>query len=1401
MKNTKTKKIEFNKNLLIIVGILAALFGIVTTNAQDDVTTEVEFEEKECVWSNGVGSELYVPANKTCVIDGDILPTLDDATNPGGFTEYAVIVYPNGILQIGDTQDTTFEVNGNMLIMGDVKIYGNTDPTKNASLEVNGNVTLLNDSAEIKTFSTAGINNVKVSGTTQIGDADVGGTIDLDDDHNQYDFGHIISYKYFNIGGDVQADSIAVKNPTSGSSVTTIEATHSLNLNSYYSCGTNLVCPFDVGRDLGAGSAELLVEGTLTTPEYPSALPDVIVYGIANNGKLTVETTGTVNILDETNFGTPPYGAPDSYIAVIDENPYGLYIKGDFNAHDLGATMGGMYTINSGGSISVDSGGGGANANISDYIQVSDLYVASGDTLTINGTANIDGDAVIAGNLYVDECTKIQNDDGEEFLIESTADFQTNRDDVGCDLADTDSSDGLNVQGDYTQLNIEDGPNVDIGLNMRVMNDHYYDFVDSPHTVDADGFITIDDDLYIDDGAIVTFNDSADDFTADNLIVDPTTSGGYSAFVWIEGGTEFIIADAMKLGTLATGSTAYGAAVVDGTLTISSGSSSTSQIGTYGLLDINGDTGKEGLVSNQASGPGFFHVNGGTVTITGTATEDADLAIDDQELQMDDGTITIEAYGAIDSIATPGIGFDFDGGTLQINENGEALFDDVVDIDTNGTMDIDGLLEGTDNVYVACSGTTCKVGASGEMRVIGVDSKIIVERAFNLLGKLNGFNGSGDIEIDDDTFPATPGEINSIGEASENSYSYIYGRDIVIEENSKIDMSAFVNCYAPGTGTYGGSYGGEGTGPSGPTNATFGALWLLPIPNYPSGPNEVGMCGFTSVAGTVNENGGGGIWIRGTRDIVIDGDILANGENAVDGNTGAGSGGTIVLQHNISHASTDANFAGSGLIQANGGDGAVASSYAGGGGRILIISILYDDPDDSESGFPHYEFDGTIEAYGGQNLGGDSAAAGTIVYAGDDNNMDLSSSIAATLIVDQGESTRNPLATNTDTVLPSASNNNFFRVEARKGADIVFGAAPGTAPVSCFETGTGSSISGVTCSPNADKPDTMHINNSATTAQTVAGIEPWTRAAGGGGPGDDADIADYDPVFSVVARDPESSTKEYPKVEIQVNSASDFGAGTMLWESGDTDNPYVLDTPVSDGDRTEDIEYAGDPLTPLTTYYVRARLLDSSDTPGLWTHMDMGNEYKFTMESDYYDIENNCSDTLEVTRDGLGVNDINIGPGRRYGFGDCGFTINSTTNATWKVLYGDAPTGNGNLEGTAYSQVIDPIDNTTDTSIDTTGSSDVEKYGFHITTTGGGLSTSNVATDAGETTNKFDAWSGVNEYHIFDIEDNGSEDTILNGTSTIAAGTFDLFVRMFADINTYADDYLLDTWMILTSGP
>ena len=1365
--NKRLKPQIGQRNLLLIAAFIASVIFAANTFAVNvDLTADTT--DPDCSWADGPGSELYVPAGKTCTLTGAI-----NAQEIAGFTDYAIIVYSGGTLIIGDnTVHTTLSVSGDVLNMGTIYIGDGGSHSYSSTLRILNTKDLIIGYAtdallEVRNNPGSGNNVIIVEGTTYVGNSAVHSTpiLTINSTSTTNDFGHIQVYGHMNINaGTITVASVEVVDEVGGTAELNTAYGSSLYIDSYYNDGVFNIS-LGIGNRMTSGTAFATIDGYVDIADQPAANVWVTVGTPTGKGMLIVGDDGNIRIWEDNSFTDPgKLTGHSNALWILSDKPYGLEVRGTISSD--------LFVLNN-GHVNVTGTSSALSANNS-YKQASSLNVGAGDELYVDGSADIDGDSQIDGTLTVAECVKVTNGASESFDIGSTAVVQIGN--SGCGLIDTQLDDGLNVQGIDTKFTVANGADVQIYKSFTID-----DFAE----VDANGFFYVEEILRAWNGTTTTLTDtdSGDNFSAGDLQVEAVTD---QSILSVDANSVLdLTAGAVTVGEI--GSTNAAILEILGTLNIPSSSTYKVRIVENGRLTVR----STGLVQDDATSTQTFAVeNGGRITNDGT------INITNQQFVMDTGSITlIDDDGLLDSNSTVTPGFDYNGGVLQINNgtsgsaNGAMKFDDTIDIDTAGDMVINGYLEGTDLIDFNGTGTKEKIGSSGEMKVVGAGTpEIAIYRNLDLFGKINANDGAGKLTLYGTNSPVLGGT----GASGDVSYSYILTGELNIQTGASIDISNFYESYDPGGAeTLAGSYGGEGAGEG---TSTHGATKYLFKPDFDtSSPNRTGMYGYNSV-GAIVAAGGGGIYIEVHGSLIVDGNIKANGEDAPMDNTGGGSGGLIVVDHAISHSDTSLEFKGAGSIQANGGNGtSVTNRYGGGGGRIIINSILFEDPDDTETGAPHYKFTGAIQARGGTTNGGTTnyGAAGTIVYVGDDNDP------KGTLIVDQENRTLGPVKT----YIPNSGDTVFYRIEARNGAAIKYAAAPASSPISCFENDGGSyvDIPTVTCTPNPDKPDTLHVNNSYTGAQT--GDEPWYGAT--------VTVPTLNPVFSVKARNPEDSTA-VDKLRVQITQ-----------DPGKFDNPanyrtcpvpadcvwdadVTLDTATAINGRSIDFPYTGPTLTPGGTYYIRVAFYDSTGTNlGLWTHRDMDNHYKFTINSEYFDISNNCSDLIEI-RDVLAGgravgSPLKYSPDDRYGYDSCRFTINST-HSGWKILYGMAPNETG-LEGTATT--FTPISNGTgDCIIDVSGDPGVsaeEEYGFNIADISG---TSAYVQQDGECLTDYDSWNAGTGEYVYDIETNTNEDEIIDDPSnTITAGQFDLFTYGTVDMFTEADTYLLDTWMIITSSP
>ena len=197
-----------------------------------------------------------------------------------------------------------------------------------------------------------------------------------------------------------------------------------------------------------------------------------------------------------------------------------------------------------------------------------------------------------------------------------------------------------------------------------------------------------------------------------------------------------------------------------------------------------------------------------------------------------------------------------------------------------------------------------------------------------------GYSANLKLDCENCVFETTEFKLDSYSKLSLDGLTKnltIFSANFSMMSGAVMDNSNGGNSSIDATDTKGASYGGEGGNNPG---TTFGST-LQPV--------EFG-------SGMKSAKGGGCFILLATGYVMIDGQILANG-NA--GSSGGGSGGSIYIQAG--------DFAGYGILSSNGGQS--TSGGGGGGGRIAIKANSN-------------KFVGKIRAYGGR--GTTSGAAGTI---------------------------------------------------------------------------------------------------------------------------------------------------------------------------------------------------------------------------------------------------------------------------------------------------------------------------------------------------------------------------------------------------------------------------------------
>ncbi len=171
---------------------------------------------------------------------------------------------------------------------------------------------------------------------------------------------------------------------------------------------------------------------------------------------------------------------------------------------------------------------------------------------------------------------------------------------------------------------------------------------------------------------------------------------------------------------------------------------------------------------------------------------------------------------------------------------------------------------------------------------------------------------------------------NAFGEWIPDARVWIVCSNLTVDAAAKIDVDerGYAREKGPGivAGTYGGSYGGRGTGESswGNRPETYGSV---------AEPTDPGSGGWSTVSTGGKEatgGGGGAIRIEASGQVSIHGTLTANGGHGAVTHASGGSGGGILITCNT--------FAGSatGLLSTRAGNGNNRGG-PGGGGRIAVV--------------------------------------------------------------------------------------------------------------------------------------------------------------------------------------------------------------------------------------------------------------------------------------------------------------------------------------------------------------------------------------------------------------------------------------------------------------------------------
>ncbi len=565
-----------------------------------------------------------------------------------------------------------------------------------------------------------------------------------------------------------------------------------------------------------------------------------------------------------------------------------------------------------------------------------------------------------------------------------------------------------------------------------------------------------------------------------------------------------------------------------------------------------------------------------------------DLAVESQFVVggVADGTIEIGPNGFFD-YNEQGAFTVSSSSPFGLIDNSDNSATEGFDIEGNcildGNADLNNRLDCVDLIHVQDDGDIN----------IGLDAVVTVEGSETIVDgfvELDGTWNAGNLTVNNG------GHISSGDDPTYNETNFLLNvEDLTINTGGKIasDGLSSRGAHLDGSGSYGGEGEGRGIG------SVYGIVKMDAA--SPALYGESGMNGGVPDAGG---NGGGAVRIYSTGNITVNGQISANASNSTVSAGGGGAGGTIIIEH--VPTDPDAFFTGNSPIMASGNGSSTDDMVeAGGGGRISIISPLLDGVN-----WGRYDFiDNGGEIFATSGIAdGDGippahyAAAGTMFFAGDVHNP------LGTLIVEQqGLQDGSPEIT----YIPAAGDNDFDRIEVL-GQGVVDFALDPAAPTLCYQTDGAITFPTLNCDDYKwpDKPHALFVNTQATGAQGFDLLQEPGYQVVDGVSEDPLDVADTTPAFSFVHTNPSDPGAVITQIQIQVDDDADFSS--PMWDYLKADLTRADEGDVVDGARTEDIIYNedgfGTALTEGLTYYIRAKFVNA---PGLWSHADYNNQWKF----------------------------------------------------------------------------------------------------------------------------------------------------------------------------------------------
>ena len=365
-----------------------------------------------------------------------------------------------------------------------------------------------------------------------------------------------------------------------------------------------------------------------------------------------------------------------------------------------------------------------------------------------------------------------------------------------------------------------------------------------------------------------------------------------------------------------------------------------------------------------------------------------------------------------------------------------------------------------------------------------------------------------------------------------------------------------------------------------------------------------------------NGGSGGGIVFISANSISINGFIRSNGSAGINGDMGGsgggGAGGSIKLLANTLVLGTTRVTAtgGAGDVYGQGGSGRVAAYYTGsmsGTSSPTLYSSQYTSSTYASSTHTHQSSSSTVD--NGSNtppyLNMVFAKPNVETYVTEDNI------VITTELPPLGWTRFSEL----DQQFPRASDTygGSGGASSHTHSVEIFTGAPSTSSIGLntgesFASATHTHSCETTSSSFSNLPEYITvIFSERKISQNVTILEEKTSPSQPTellceGETTPSGVGDTTPEFSAIFNDTDTEDTG-THYQIEINTSPDF-TGTTMWDSTKTE----LETPVTNGDRSSDISYAGNTLEWATTYYWRIKFWDSDDAESPWSEIS-----QFTM--------------------------------------------------------------------------------------------------------------------------------------------------------------------------------------------